>query len=184
MTSQSNSSSNSLQSQGIFSKIYLPFELIEYIQEYTNINNLLITCKSFDLFRFELFKWKLTREASYKKYYNNISFRHTILSRMKYPHKQLLINLSDSDVEDVSSLSNVHDFNLSHCFCITDVSALSNVHTLKLFGCTGITDVSALGNVHNLDLSDCPGITDVSSLGNVHTLNCYGCTGVNEVVES
>ena len=94
MTNQCNSSTNSLQTQCIFSKVYLPFEIIQYIQEYTNINNLLITCKYFDLFRYELFEWKLTREASCKKYNNNINFRHTILSRMKYPKKQLSLNLS------------------------------------------------------------------------------------------
>ena len=108
-----NSKSSSITSatMSIFSKIYLPFEWIAYIQEYTNINNLLITCKYFELYRVELFDWKLSKISS-EKYYNAINFRHSILNRMKYPNKQLSLKLS-------------------YCTDITDVSALGTVHTLN-----------------------------------------------------
>ncbi|AIK96064.1 hypothetical protein [Candidatus Odyssella acanthamoebae] len=62
------------------------------------------------------------------------------------------IDLSRTDVTDVSALGNVHTLNLQGCEGVTDVSALGNVHTLNLRGCRGVTDVSALGKVHNLTL--------------------------------
>ena len=57
---------------------------------------------------------------------------------------------------------------------ITDVSILGNIHTLRLVSCNNIEDVSMLGNVHTLNLS-VTNITDVSMLGNVHTLNLFKC---------
>ena len=85
ITSTSTCSSNKCE-LSVFSKYYLPFEIIHYIQEYTNINNLLITCKYFELFRFELFKRKLTGKASLN-YYNDTNFRYSLLNKMKFPNK-------------------------------------------------------------------------------------------------
>ena len=62
------------------------------------------------------------------------------------------IDLSESDIEDVSMLGNVHTLDLNYCKNISDVSALDNVHTLDLSFCEDISDVSALSNVHTLDL--------------------------------
>ena len=180
MNNQCNTSSNSLQSQCIFSKVYLPFELIQYIQEYANINNILITSKYFELFRYEFFRWKLTATLS-KKYYNDINFRNSILSKMKYPNKQLSLKLYQcSGITDVSTLGIVRTLDLSGCRNITDVNALDNVHTLNLSDCTGIADINALGNVHTLNLYNCSSITDVSALGNVHDLKLWGCTGITD----
>ena len=156
---QTTNSSSCTNTIAVFSKYYLPFELIRIIQEYTNINNLLITCKSFDLFRYELFEWKVNKETSESYYHNKKKFRDTLHSRMMYPNIQLSLNLCE-------------------CRSVTDVSIFGNVHTLDLYGCTGITDVSALGNVHTLGLSSCTGITDVSALGNAHTLNLSDCIGI------
>jgi len=64
--------------------------------------------------------------------------------------------------------SKVHTLDLS-CTEVVDVSALGNVHTLDLSS-TNVEDVSALGNVHTLNLSY-TNVVDISALGNVHTLN-------------
>ncbi len=77
------------------------------------------------------------------------------------------LDLSSTQVTDVSALGNVHTLNLSSTQ-VTDVSALGNVHTLNL-SFTQVADVSALGNVHTLNLCNTP-VSDVSALGNVHTL--------------
>jgi hypothetical protein len=61
---------------------------------------------------------------------------------------------------------------------VTDVSMLGNVRTLNLSG-TQVTDVSKLGKVHTLNLS-LTRITDVSKLGKVHTLDIRG-TGIIDV---
>ncbi len=49
------------------------------------------------------------------------------------------LDLSDSDIEDVSMLGHLRTLNLSFCKNVSDVSALGNVHTLDL-SCTYITD--------------------------------------------
>ena len=154
----------------------LPIEIFNYINEYTNINNLLLSCKSFEQFKKKLYYWKLTKEYSKKFYYNidfhNINFRKKILSKMFDSKKQLSLNLSACNgITDVSTLSDVHALNLSWCYNIIDISALSGVHTLNLSFCNRITDVSALSGVHTLNLSHCHRIRDISALNGVHTLN-------------
>ena len=56
----------------------------------------------------------------------NADFRTSVLSKIKYPIKQLSLNLQNTQE-------------------LTDVSMLGNVHTLNLAWCNGITDVSMLG---------------------------------------
>ena len=77
------------------------------------------------------------------------------------------LNLSGTQVTDVSALGSVHTLGLSHTY-VTDVSALGNVHTLNLRS-TYVTDVSALGSVHTLDLVWTQ-VTDVSMLPNVNII--------------
>ena len=70
-----------------------------------------------------------------------------LLALVGHVHK---LEISDSNITDVSALGCLHTLNLTGCTGITDVSALDGVHTLTLTGCTGIANVSALGGVHTL----------------------------------
>ncbi len=98
-----------------------------------------------------------------------------------YPKLQLKVYYSNTNISDVSMLSDVYDLDLSYCHNVKDVSSLRNVHILNLSHCPKITSVSALGKVHTLDLNHCDGISDVSALGNVHTLNLSWCQRVRNV---
>ena len=84
-------------------------------------------------------------------------FRVYLSSRVSTPNKQISFNLYSygGEIEDVSSLGNVNELNLSGCAEISNVSSLGNVHTLDLSFLWGITDVSCLGNVHTLFLLNC-----------------------------
>jgi hypothetical protein len=97
---------------------------------------------------------------------NNVVVKN--ISLITYFHRVHTLNLSFSQVQDVSALGKVHTLDLSGTQ-VQDVSVLRNVHTLDLSG-TQVQDVSALGNVHTLNLSGTL-VQDVSALGNVHTLN-------------
>jgi hypothetical protein len=114
-------------------------------------------------------------------YNENDKFRARILSLIINPRRQLSLNISWTNITDVSALGRVHTLMLSNCQKISDVSALGRVHTLDLSFCSLITDVSALGGVHTLDLTLCSLITDVSALGGVHTLHLSHCSGVTDV---
>ena len=90
------------------------------------------------------------------------------------------LDLSSTDIKDVSALGGVKILNLSYCTKITDVSMLGNVEVLILAYCTSITDVSMLGNVLTLSLRGCSSITDVSMLGNVRMLALHGCPNIKD----
>lgn len=62
------------------------------------------------------------------------------------------LDLTRSNVTDVSMLSNATDLNLSGCVGVTDVSMLSYCSSLNLSGCINVTDVSMLSGVKNLTL--------------------------------
>jgi hypothetical protein len=65
------------------------------------------------------------------------------------------INLSGSNIKDVSLLKNAIRINLSLCYNVTDVSMLKNVKELDISFCSNITDISALGNVAKLSIHHC-----------------------------
>jgi hypothetical protein len=86
------------------------------------------------------------------------------------------LNLSQTQVQDVSKLGSLEYLNLSYCSQVKDVSALGSIPTLILSECPGVTDVSQLGRGNReLDLSHCEGLIDVSSLWNVRKLNLSFC---------
>ena len=160
--------------------IFSNIDLFRIINEYTDLRSLCDTCRLFATLK-KYINYKFNKEYSLM-YYDDISFRNIVLSKIFNPNKQLHLNLTGCDnITDVSALGNIHTLNLSECDNITDVSALGNVHTLYLKKCNNITDVSALKNVHTLDLSRCKNITDVSTLGNVHTLNLAFCDNIIDV---
>ena len=88
----------------------LPDEIFNYIKEYTNINNLIKTCKFFYQFKKDLYYWKLTIEYSIKFYYNIGNFREELILLISSQNKQLSINFSACDVNtlDLIALKNVH----------------------------------------------------------------------------
>ena len=117
-------------------------------------------------------------------------FKHPEIIDIEYD-KYPLINIwknikfemyiSNSNIKDVSMLSNIHVLTLSDCSYVIDVSSLGNIHILNLECCDKITDVSMLGNVYELNLSYCNGITDISMLGNVYHLCLWGCENITDV---
>ena len=89
------------------------------------------------------------------------------------------VDLSGSDVVDVSALGAVPVLHLRGCLNITDVSALGACRELDLSGCVGVTKVSRLGGVRRLSLAR-TGVVDVSALGAVHWLDLSGCAEISD----
>jgi hypothetical protein len=65
------------------------------------------------------------------------------------------LDLGFTSVENVSTLGNVYDLDLTYCSGVKDVSSLGNVNTLCLRSCGGVTDVSSLSNILKLDTIGC-----------------------------
>jgi len=81
------------------------------------------------------------------------------------------IDLSDTNIEDVSSLSHINIVKLSLCENIKNFNYLSNVEVLELSE-TNITDISCLNNNKKLCLSSCDNITNFKLTSNrLETLN-------------
>ena len=83
------------------------------------------------------------------------------------PHYCIFLNLSDTKIKNVSSLSNIHNLHLS-CTKVTNVSNLGNVSMLCLLD-TKINDVSNLNNVSILMICG-TNVTDISMLKNVEQI--------------
>ena len=137
-----------------------PLELFYWVQEYVDINNILLTSSRLHGHRRQLYRWHLS-VASSNLFLDN-------------PHLAMYIHFAYRIVQVWWMCQ--HWGVCIRCTCPivqmwVDVSALGHVHILHLFRCPGVTDVSALGNVHTLCLANCSGVTDVSALGNVHTLH-------------
>ena len=90
-----------------------------------------------------------------------------------------LLDLSGSDVTDVSALGAVPKLYLCGCDGVRDVSALGGVRELDLSWCANIRDVAALGSVRWLSLAG-TNVEDVSALGAVHSLDLSGCYAVRD----
>ena len=130
-------------------------DLFRYINEYTDLRSLCDTSVLFASLK-QYINYKLNDDYSFM-YYDDISFRNRVLSKIYNPYKQLRLDLNWCNMSDVSTLGNVHTLNLSLCYNIKDVSALGHVYNLDLSWCN-IEDVSALGKVYNLKLSMCSNI--------------------------
>ena len=118
-----------------------------------------------------------------RRYAQDEEFRARVLSAIVDPHKQLMMNLSESSMTDFDMhiVGSVHTLNLSKCRDLSDIRALGGVHTLNLSEYNQVSNVSALGGVHTLNLSRCDQVSDVSALGGVHTLNLFMCDQVSDV---
>lgn len=178
--------------------ILLPIVLYEIINEYIYLNNL---CYSCNYFYKELKKYKYLKLNIYYslKYYEDYEFRNIILSKIINPNKQLYLNFKKSYITDVNILHNVHGLDLSYtnirdisslyklyvlnlqnCKNIFDIPYFENIHTLNLKNCKNITNINSLSNIHTLDISF-TNISDISMLSNIHTLNISYCKNINNI---
>jgi Leucine-rich repeat (LRR) protein len=138
--------------------------------------------------------WSL--EGSY-----NVSFTKTGLSSLALLSNLLSLNLhgcdiTDKDLQMLSSLPCLRDLDLGHCVNITDtglalLSPLASLQQLELCGAR-ITDVGVASlvkhtNMHTLILIHCHAITNASiallaaNLTYLHTLNLSECRNVTNV---
>ena len=135
----------------------LPLELFYWVQEYVNINQLLLTSSRMSRHWYQLYRWHLNARTS-KRYLVDPS---PGLQCMDSPARQLRMHVSgDRDLVDMTALGNVHTLELHDCQSITDVSALRHVHTLTISDCQGVSDVSAVGNVRTVTLRHCQLVMD------------------------
>ena len=149
-------------------------DILSYIQNFTDIKNMLDTTKKYNSIKDNIYLWKLNKEYSIK-YLDNINQFRTLIHNHKNIHKlsfsgeydvnfslNYYINFNELNDEQCNILENVRVLDLSFCNYITDVSMFKNVHTLNLSFCNYITDISMLKSAHTLNLSHCYDITDVS----------------------
>jgi hypothetical protein len=134
--------------------LILKDDMIIYIDRFTSLSEVSSTCKHM-LYYKKIIKYRLDTEYS-KKYYFDSAFRTLVNNRIKYPQKQLDIDLSYSDkIYNVDNMYNVNKLNLSNCANVTDVSNLGNIDTLDLSYCSNITGIEKLNNVRILNLTNC-----------------------------
>ncbi len=104
-------------------------DLFRLINEYTDLRSICDTCRLFATLK-KYINYKLNREYSLI-FFDDILFRNRVLNRIFNPNKQLYLDLSHSNITDVSALRKVYELNLSYCKNITNVSLLGNVHLVK-----------------------------------------------------
>ena len=119
----------------------LPEDIVMLIADFTDLNDAIDQCKELEYFRRSCYYHKLDKEQSLK-YHNEDSFRDKLLKNIKYPRKQLSLNLRYTDITDVSALGQVHTLDLRYTK-VTYVSALTNVKKLYIHNAT---DISMLKN--------------------------------------
>ena len=88
-----------------------------------------------------------------------------------------LVDLSGTDVDDVSALGDVPLLNLSWCHGLSSVAGLGRNRELDLSRCGRLKDVASLGGVRKLSLAWTP-VSDVSALGRVHALDLGHCENI------
>lgn len=124
------------------------------------------------------------KRALYRQWYMRLKFNDytcpILLQNIRYVKNQLLIiDLSQTNIQDVSALGNVHTLYLSHTK-VSNVSTLGKLHTLYLSS-MNVIDLSALHTLSRLYLSWCHNVRDVSMLGKLHTLHLLCCGNVSDV---
>ena len=104
----------------------LPVDILRLIREYGDINELFNTCKSLYELKKYVYIWKLNKKYSLKYFYER-DFRTLVRSKMEYSHKQLCINLSNTDIIGLNTLDNIYILNISY----TKIKDNQSVHRLK-----------------------------------------------------
>jgi len=148
----------------------LPPDVLKYLSEFININNLLNTCKELfcpylELKRSNLSKYNTRKYVYYPSFRNLIDGITTIRK----------LDIENCSIIDISTLVNIDTLYLDNCPNITDISTLVNINTLWLDNCPNITDISTLVNIDTLWLYNCPNITDISTLVNIDDLTIKNC---------
>jgi hypothetical protein len=145
------------------------------------------TCKFFLKFRKlnPYLKFTLNKNNGGLNYYYCNEFREKIRSLIYQPQKQLhlcfsnFIEIKDSELY---KLSNVYYLDLSYTN-IVDISLLKVVGILNLIYCMSISNLDSLGNnnITILNICNCK-INDnnINSLNSINTLLAIGCTGNND----
>jgi len=146
----------------------LSFQLLAHISEFTNINNLLNTCKELFCPYMKLKKSTLDSKYSIKKYIYFSPFRNLIDGITNIYE----LHIDNSQIADISTLVKIKDLYLANCPNITTISTLVNIDILSLNN-SQITDINTLVQIEDLFLHNCPNITDISALVNIDTLWLY-----------
>jgi hypothetical protein len=183
--------STDIDNSDLFSRVILNDLIFQKLEEFLNyrngdMNSLLNVSRRFKILKKMKYYWKLNKKYS-AEYYRDDTFKSKMDSLLIDSKIQLSLNFSkftetwsliqppaEYDVIDVSTLSNIHELDLTGCDRIVDISALGNVHKLTLIFCSQIVEVSTLGSVHELSLFHCKGVTDASALGRVYKFNLGG----------
>ena len=164
--------------------------LHDIIQFLYNNMEIYSTCKFFLKFRKlnPYLKFNLNKNNGGRKYYYCTEFREKIRSLIYQPEKQLYLRFSNfTAVKDseLYKLSNVYYLDLSYTN-IVDISLLKSVYILNLMWCLSINNINSLGNnnITILNICHCK-INDVNinSLNSIYTILAIGCSGNNDFSE-
>jgi hypothetical protein len=134
--------------------------MLQEFVDYTSINNLLNTTKSFEIIKKQSYYWKLDMTYSLKYYCSLAGGTNTFDRRFKLKLNSLLTNVN-------KQLS----LNLSNLESRIDMSVIANVNALNLKGSRNVVNFSSLGKVQTLDIRKCDSNQfDFSVFGGVQNL--------------
>ena len=80
--------------------------------------------------------------------------------------KVKILDISNTEVGDINSLTNLEELNISWCLNITEVNSLHNLKKLNISWCMNITNIYNLTNLETLIAKETPDI-DLSNVKNV-----------------
>ena len=177
----------------VFSMLHFFMSLTNYIE----LGEYYSTCRL--LYKFKKYtNYKLNYDYSLM-YYQNETFRTTVLSIIANPLNQLYLKLNFDSITKLTIVGrisrsecykfingehvDVYDIDgcdiITKCRRMVDLSALKNVYYLKIISCCFlldcITNLSILKDITMLDLSCCWNIKNANSLKNVRFLSLSGC---------
>jgi Leucine-rich repeat (LRR) protein len=80
------------------------------------------------------------------------------------------LDISHSDIIDLSYLKNLKRLTLYKCDSILDLECLTNIVELELYFCDDINNLSNLKNLKHLIIDTCPNINNLDNLDNLTEL--------------
>jgi len=99
------------------------------------------------------YPWNITSLEVFSNIYE-LKLGYTLLpSDLRSLSNIHTLDISCTNVKDVSCLKNVYDLNLYCCRFVTDISNLSNVKVLNIRGCSNIKSIVGLKAITKLNLS-------------------------------
>lgn len=132
----------------------------------------------------KLFNCTFARDASFRAFAIAHIESLTITSSSQIEDVSMFAHIKHINLSQCSKLRNVHMLKDAHTLDLSetnviDVSALESVHTLDLSG-TNVEDVSMLGNVKYLNLDKCKHIKHGVIVQDMHTLTCSSLKSIQE----